>query len=86
MESARPVFFDEGIAVMSVSTRCRAGAALAIVLTMAISACGSDRGANSQRSGSTSSQATEITDIVRGKLAELDLSAAVFGVCRTAAT
>ncbi|MRH88066.1 serine hydrolase [Nocardia sp. SYP-A9097] len=65
---------------MSVSTRCRVGAVLA--LTFAIYACGSDRSTSSQGSGTQSPEAARIVDIVHAKMAELDLSAAVFGVWR----
>ncbi|WP_327141652.1 serine hydrolase domain-containing protein [Nocardia sp. NBC_01327] len=66
---------------MAMWNRCRAGAAL-IALTMIITACGSDRDSSSPESAAPSPQAAQITDIVRTKLAQLDLSAAVFGVWR----
>ncbi|MFE3053938.1 serine hydrolase domain-containing protein [Nocardia sp. NPDC059239] len=67
---------------MGVSTRCRVGAVLAIVLTVAAGACGSDRGGETQSSGTNSPEAAQIADIVRTKLTQLDLTAAVFGVWR----
>ncbi|MFE3986010.1 serine hydrolase domain-containing protein [Nocardia tengchongensis] len=68
--------------MMSVSARWRAGAALAVALTMVVSACGANRDSGSSPSTAPSPEAARITEIVRAKLAELDLTAAVYGVWR----
>ncbi|MGW4246425.1 serine hydrolase domain-containing protein, partial [Nocardia sp. NPDC004722] len=65
---------------MSESSRQRVCAALAIALAVALSACGSSEDHKSQPTASPES--AQITDVVRGKLGELGLSAAVFGVWR----
>ncbi|MEV6428219.1 serine hydrolase domain-containing protein [Nocardia sp. NPDC051463] len=81
---------------MSVMNRCwmrrrTACAALAVVIAFAAGACGSDRNGDAgehttapetKTSHVDNSEAARIVDVVRDKITELNLSAAVFGVWR----
>ncbi|WP_422615733.1 serine hydrolase domain-containing protein [Nocardia jejuensis] len=62
------------------ASRCRASTILVIMCAVVACACGSST--SSDTSDAESPQAVAITDIVRAKLAELGLSAAVYGVWR----
>jgi len=84
-------FHIEGIAGMNSSHHRRRVrlAALSITLTVAIAtaACSSDEDAATNTNSATpstasSQESTEIADIVRRQVADLGLSAAVFGVWR----
>lgn len=68
--------------MVSVSARWRAGAVLVVALSVVAGACGSDGDAGSDSPVASSKEADQITDIVRAKLGELDLTAAVFGAWR----
>ncbi|GAB2508787.1 serine hydrolase domain-containing protein [Nocardia heshunensis] len=65
---------------MRESSRRRVCAALAIALMVTLGACGSDKDQKSKPP--VSPESGKITDIVRAKLSELDLTAAVYGVWR----
>lgn len=71
---------------MSVSPRYRghrgASAVLAFLLVLAAAACGSDSDSGSSTAPPDSPETTAITDIVRGKVTELGVSSAVYGVWR----
>lgn len=53
-----------------------------VALSLIVGGCGSDRGSESGSPAPPSKEVEQITDIVRAKLGELDLTAAVFGAWR----